>query len=72
MAGCVGGMRRILLPILHAVLSSFRIRADLQFEVTVLRHQLEVVSSNFMRSRSSSDGQEKTGHESEDFRCQEA
>ena len=36
-------MHGILLPLLHGVLSSFRILADLQIEVMALRHKLEVL-----------------------------
>jgi hypothetical protein len=35
-------IRKILLPILHGFLSSFRTRAGLQLKVIALRHQLEV------------------------------
>src|SRR5258708_488780 len=36
-------MHRVLLAILHGVLSIFRTRAALQLEVMALRHQLEVL-----------------------------
>ena len=39
-------MGKIIVPVLHGVFSSFRTRVDLQLEVIVLRHQLEVLRSH--------------------------
>jgi hypothetical protein len=36
-------MRKIIVPILRGLFSSFRTRVDLQLEVAVLRHQVEVL-----------------------------
>ena len=46
MLGSVGVMRNILSAIIHGALSGFQSRADLQFEVIALRHQLEVLRGN--------------------------
>ena len=43
-------MRKIVVPVLHGLLSSFRTRVNLQLEVTVLRHQVEVLRRD-QRSR---------------------
>ena len=39
-------MRKIVVPVIHGLLSSFRTRADLQLEVMALRHQLEVLRNS--------------------------
>ena len=43
MVGSIGVMRRIIVPILHGLFSSFRTRMELQLEVAALRHQVEVL-----------------------------
>jgi hypothetical protein len=43
-------MRKIVVPMIHGLLSSFGTRADLQLEVMALRHQLEVLR-NSQRNR---------------------
>jgi len=43
-------MRRIIVPVLHGLFSSFRTRMELQLEVAVLRHQVEVLRRD-QRSR---------------------
>jgi hypothetical protein len=49
----VGVMRKIVVLIIHGLLSSFRTRADLQLEVMALHHQLEVLrNSQRIRARS--------------------
>ena len=46
----LGVMRKIVVPLIHGLLSSFRARLDLQLEVMALRHQLEVLR-NGQRTR---------------------
>jgi hypothetical protein len=46
----VGVMRKIIVPIIHGLLSGLRTRVDLQLEVMALRHQLEVLR-NVQRTR---------------------
>jgi putative transposase len=43
-------MRKIIVPVLRGLFSSFRTRVDLQLEVAVLRHQVEVLQRD-QRSR---------------------
>ena len=38
-------MRKIIVPVLRGLFSSFRTRVDLQLEVAVLRHQVEVLQT---------------------------
>jgi putative transposase len=42
----VGLMCKIVVPVIHGLLSSFRTRVDLQLEVMALRHQLEVLRNS--------------------------
>ena len=46
MLDSVGGIRKILLPLLFGALFVFRSRATLQLEIIALRHQLEVLQHN--------------------------